>query len=172
MAGAASCPRKLPSMSPQGQCTVRPQSLPGQSRVTRRARKTATWTNAPLVRSARRAGGARSESGNPRIAGEPGRRSGPPPVECAQSGLQEGRRAASRLSPLKLLAKRRRGRPWRSLRPFPLRPRSVSPSASAVEFLKRSPSFPFLFARLALTLGRAKAIPPRPGRRTKLRPAL
>ena len=34
------------------------------------------------------------------------------------SGLQEGRRAASRLSPLKLLAKRRRGRPWRSLRPF------------------------------------------------------
>jgi hypothetical protein len=37
-------------------------------------------------------------------------------------------------------------------------------------FLKRSPSFPFLFARLALKLGPAKAIPPRPKRRTKLRP--
>jgi hypothetical protein len=87
-----------------------------------KARETAIWTNAPLVRSARRAGRARSESGNLRIAGEPGRRSGPPPVECAQSRLQEGRRAASRLSPLKLLAKRSRGRPWRSLRPSPLAP--------------------------------------------------
>ena len=119
MAGAASCPRKLPSMSPQGQCTVRPQSLPGQSRVTRRARKTATWTNAPLVRSARGAGGARPEGGNPRIRASQDRRSGPRPIECAHSGLQEGRRAASRLSPPKLLAKRKRGRPWRSLRPFP-----------------------------------------------------
>ena len=148
-------------------------SLTPHSPFTQKPRKWLTWTNAPLVRSARGAGGARSESGNPRISGEPGRRSGPPPVECAQSGLQEGRRAASRLSPLKLLAKRRRGRPWRSLRPFPLAPSlllAVSPSAS--NFLKRSPSFPFLFARLALTLGRAKAIPPRPERRTKLRPAL
>jgi hypothetical protein len=61
-------------------------------------------------------------SGNPRISSEPRRRSGPRPVECLQSGLQEGRRAASRLSPLKLLAKRTRGRPWRSLRPSPLAP--------------------------------------------------
>jgi hypothetical protein len=38
-----------------------------------KARETAIWTNAPLVRSARGAGGARSESGNPRISGEPGR---------------------------------------------------------------------------------------------------
>jgi hypothetical protein len=81
------------------------------------------------------------------------------------SGLQEGRRAASRLSPLKLPSQTERGRPWRSLRPSPLRPRSASPSAPGVPF------FPFLFARLALTLGRAKAIPPRPKRRTKLRPA-
>ena len=95
-----------------------------------KARETATWTNAPLVRSARGAGGARSESGNPRISGEPGRRSGPPPVECAQSGLQEGRRAASRLSPLP--SQTERGRPWRSLRPSPLRPRSASPSAPGV----------------------------------------
>ena len=75
-------------------------------------------------------------------SGEPRRRSGPPPVECAQSGLQEGRRAASRLSPLKLLAKRRRGRPWRSLRPSPLAP-SLSPrrQPQRVEFLQTVPFF-------------------------------
>jgi hypothetical protein len=88
-------------------------SLALHSPFTQKPRKWLTWTNAPLVRFARGAGGARSESGNPRISGEPGRRSGPPPVECAQSGLQEGRRAASCL---------RRGRPWRSLRPSPLAP--------------------------------------------------
>ena len=148
-------------------------SLARHSPFTQKPRKWLTWTNAPLVRSARGAGGARSESGNPRISGEPGRRSGPPPVECAQSGLQEGRRAASRLSPLKPPSQTEE-RPPLAIS-APLSPCALAPSRRQPQpsnFLKRSPSFPFLFARLALTLGRAKAIPPRPKRRTKLRPAL
>ena len=130
-------------------------SLALHSPFTQKPRKWLTWTNAPLVRSARGAGGARSESGNPRISGEPGRRSGPPPVECAQAGFRKAveRLPAYRRPPLAIAA------------PLPLRPRFASPSAPGVPF------FPFLFARLALTLGRAKAIPPRPKRRTKLRPA-
>jgi hypothetical protein len=75
------------------------------------------WCGPPAGRA-----GRDPKAANPRIAGEAGRRSGPPPVECAQSGLQEGRRAASCLSPLTLLAKRSRGRPRRSLRPSPLAP--------------------------------------------------
>jgi hypothetical protein len=79
------------------------------------------------------------------------------------SGLQEGRRAASRLSPLKLLAKQREAALGDRCAP--------PPCAFASPRRQPQASHPSLFARLALTLGRAKAISPRPKRRTKLRPA-
>jgi len=51
------------------------------------------------------------------------------------SGLQEGRRAASRLSPIKLPSQTETGRPWRSLHLFPLAPSlrlAVGPSRPIV----------------------------------------
>jgi len=114
-----------------------------------KARPTATWTNAPLVRSARGAGArrrrrrAQNQRGAVRSSG----------AKYAQNGLQEGRGPASRLSPHPL-AKRETPIPsaFYDVAPLPHR-LCCSASAEAAHFFEAPRSFEFLFAPLALTLG-------------------
>jgi hypothetical protein len=117
-----------------------------------KARETAIWTNAPLVRSARAAGGKRPDGQDPRILAL-GQEVEPSESNAADKGVRE---------PVhRLLACRRypssgaQDGPPLTFSPasFPRAPPLLFPVSPNGSFFGNSSSFDFLFARLALTLG-------------------
>ena len=113
------------------------------------------------VRPSGRAGLPIRKRQSSEIAGEP--KEGDQALLQSNAAQNAGfRKAVERLPAyrlLNLLAKRSRGRPWRSLRPSPLAPSLRLAVSPGVEFLKRSPSFTFLFARLAADTRAGKSNP-------------